>query len=98
MSHGLFDLFAEESPNSPALRNVTLPHLASLLRHGTPIPLHGGQRNLLSISLPQDSELAGQSIAEIFDRFAELLAVAIIRDQQIQLPRALPCSRAAINY
>jgi Trk K+ transport system NAD-binding subunit len=69
------------------LRNVTLPHLASLLRHGTPIPIHGGQGNLLSISLPQNSELAGQSIAETFDRFPELLAVAIIRDQQIQLPR-----------
>ena len=25
------------------LRNVTLPHLASLLRHGTPIPIHDGQ-------------------------------------------------------
>jgi len=69
------------------LRNVTLPHLASLLRHGTPIPIHGGQGNLLIISLPQNSELAGRSIAEIFDRFPELLAVAIIRDQQIQLPR-----------
>jgi CIC family chloride channel protein len=69
------------------LRNVTLPHLASLLRHGTPIPIHGGQGNLLSISLPQNSELAGRSIAETFDRFPELLAVAIIRDQQIQLPR-----------
>jgi CIC family chloride channel protein len=69
------------------LRNVTLPHLASLLRHGTPIPIHGGQGNLLIISLPQNSELAGRSIAETFDRFPELLAVAIIRDQQIQLPR-----------
>ena len=24
------------------LRNITLPHLGSLLRHGTPIPIHGG--------------------------------------------------------
>src|SRR6266545_4391788 len=69
------------------LRNVTLPHLASLLRHGTPIPIHGGQGNLLAVNLPQNSQLAGRSIAEVFERFPELLAVAIIRDQQIQLPR-----------
>ena len=25
------------------LRNVTFPHLASLLRHGTPIPIHGAK-------------------------------------------------------
>ena len=69
------------------LRNVTLPHLASLLRHGTPIPIHGGQGNLLTVSLPENSQLAGRSIAEVFEKFPELLAVAIIRDQRIQLPR-----------
>lgn len=69
------------------LRNVTLPHLASLLRHGTPVPIHGGQGILMTVNLPDDSKFAGRSIAEVFDRFPELLAVAIIRDQQIQLPR-----------
>jgi CIC family chloride channel protein len=69
------------------LRNITLPHLASLLRHGTPIPIHGGQGNLLTVNIPEGSKIAGRSIAEVFERFPELLAVAIIRDQQIQLPR-----------
>lgn len=69
------------------LRNVTLPHLASLLRHGTPIPIHGGQGNLSNIGLPQDSLLAGRTIEEVFEPFPELLAVAIIRDQQILMPR-----------
>jgi len=69
------------------LRNVTLPHLASLLRHGTPIPIHGGQGHLLTVNLAENSQLAGRSVAEVFERFPELLAVAIIRDQQIQLPR-----------
>src|SRR6516162_8163628 len=69
------------------LRNITLPHLASLLRHGTPIPIHGGQGILLSVNLPEDSQFAGRKIVEVFEKFPELLVVAIIRKQQIQLPR-----------
>jgi CIC family chloride channel protein len=69
------------------LRNITLPHLASLLRHGTPIPIHGGQGVLTTVSLPENSPLAGRTVAEVFDQHPELLLVAIIRKQQIQLPR-----------
>jgi len=69
------------------LRNVTFPHLASLLRHGTPIPIHGGEGSLLTVSIAKNSQLADQTIAEVFERFPELLAVAIIRDQHIELPR-----------
>ncbi len=69
------------------LRNVTLPHLASLLRHGTPIPIHGGEGSLLTVSMPEDSQITGRTIAEVFEQFPELLAVAIIRDHKIQLPR-----------
>jgi len=68
------------------LRNVTLPHLASLLRHGTPIPIHGGQGKLLTVNISKHSALANQQIADIFERFPDLLAVAIIRDQEVQLP------------
>jgi cell volume regulation protein A len=52
-----------------------------------PIPIHGGQGNLLTVNLPQNSQLDGRSIGEVFEQFSELLAVAIIRDQQILLPR-----------
>ena len=69
------------------LRNITLPHLASLLRHGTPIPIHGGQGYLLTVNIAENSPLANRKIAEVFEQFPELLAVAIIRDQRIQLPR-----------
>ena len=69
------------------LRNVTLPHLASLLRHGTPVPILGGQGILMTVNLPDDSKFAGRSIAEVFDQFPELVVVAIIHKQQIQLPR-----------
>jgi len=68
------------------LRNVTLPHLASLLRHGTPIPIHGGQGKLLTVNIGEHSALANRPIADIFEQFPDLLAVAIIRDQEVQLP------------
>jgi Trk K+ transport system NAD-binding subunit len=42
---------------------------------------------LLIVNLPETSQLADRSIAEVFERFPELLAVAIIRGKQIQLPR-----------
>ena len=69
------------------LRNVTFPHLASLLRHGTPIPIHGGQGRLLTVNIGKRSQLANRLIADIFEQFPDILAVAIIRDQQVQLPR-----------
>src|SRR5262245_53322442 len=69
------------------LRNVTFPQLASLLRHGTPIPIHGGQGRLLTVNVGKRSQLANRLIADIFEQFPDLLAVAIIRDQQVQLPR-----------
>jgi chloride channel protein, CIC family len=69
------------------LRNVTLPHLASLLRHGTPIPIHGGQGKLLTVNIDKRSAFANRLIADVFEQFPDLLAVAIIRDQQVQLPR-----------
>jgi Trk K+ transport system NAD-binding subunit len=69
------------------LRNVTMPHLASLLRHGTPIPIHGGQGELLTVNVSEHSQLADRVIADVFEQFPDLLAVAIIRDQRVELPR-----------
>jgi chloride channel protein, CIC family len=73
------------------LRNVTFPHLASLLRHGTPIPIHGGQGELLTVNIGEHSQLANRVIADVFEQFPELLAVAIIRDHQVHLPRGSTC-------
>jgi CIC family chloride channel protein len=69
------------------LRNITVPHLASLLRHGTPIPIHNGQGSLVTVNIDDNSALANHKISEVFERFPELIAVAIIRDQTTQLPR-----------
>ena len=45
------------------LRNVTIPHLASLLRHGTPIPIHNGQGTILMLMIDPKSQLAGSAIS-----------------------------------
>ena len=42
--------------------------------------------SILTVIVDADSQLAGQAIEEIFERFPDLLAVAIIRGQQVQLP------------
>ena len=41
----------------------------------------------MTVNVPNDSKFAGRSIADIFDQFPELVVVAIIHKQQIQLPR-----------
>jgi CIC family chloride channel protein len=69
------------------LRNVTFPHLASLLSYGTPIPIHGGQGKLLTVKISEDSPLAGRTIGETFEQFPHLVAAAIIRDKEVELPR-----------
>jgi CIC family chloride channel protein len=69
------------------LRGVTLPHLASLVRHGTPIPIHNGQGQLLAVNIGAQSKMAGRTIASTFGQFPDFVAVAIIRNQQVQLPR-----------
>jgi hypothetical protein len=38
--------------------------------YGTPIPIHGGQGNLLTVNLPQNSQLDGRSIGEVFEQFS----------------------------
>jgi Trk K+ transport system NAD-binding subunit len=58
-----------------------------LLRHGTPVPIHGGEGNLFTVNIAAGSRIAGRSVAEVFEQFPEILAVAIIRDQRVHLPR-----------
>jgi CIC family chloride channel protein len=69
------------------LRNITLPHLATLLRHGTPIPIHNGQGKLSSVAIFEGSPLAGQTVADMSHHYPELVAVAVIRNQQVLFPR-----------
>src|SRR5262249_1799176 len=50
-------------------------------------PSHGGQGRLLIVNVGKHSPLANRLIADVLEQFPDLLAVAIIRDQQVQLPR-----------
>lgn len=68
------------------LRGITSPKLVNLLRFGTPVPIHGSQAVLFSVQVQEGSHIAGQSIAEIFEKFPDLIAVAIIRGQKVTLP------------
>src|SRR5215471_892557 len=40
------------------LRGISFPHLASLLRYGRPIPIHGGQGCLFATNIVADSKIA----------------------------------------
>ena len=39
------------------------------------------------MNIGEHSQLADRLVADVFEQFPDLLAVAIIRDQQVQLPR-----------
>jgi Trk K+ transport system NAD-binding subunit len=41
----------------------------------------------VAVDIADNSQITGRTIAEVFERFPQLLAVAIIRDQRIELPR-----------
>lgn len=69
------------------LREVTFPQLNSLLRHGNPIPIHSGQAALFTVNISKGSDFSGQTVVQVFGKFADLVAVAVIRDQQVQLPK-----------
>jgi Trk K+ transport system NAD-binding subunit len=42
---------------------------------------------LLTVNVSEHSQLADRAIADVFEQFPDLLAVAIIRDQRVELPR-----------
>lgn len=71
------------------LRGLTFPKLVDLLRHGTPVPIHGSQAMLFSVQVADAGQIAGQTIAEVFEQFPDLVAVAVIQGQQITLPRGM---------
>jgi CIC family chloride channel protein len=69
------------------LSGITFPHLAALLRHGQPIHIHGGQGRLLALSIAKHSELDGRTISELAEQFPNFVAVAIVRNGHVELPR-----------
>lgn len=76
-----------EGSSTLNLGGLTLPQLDTLLRHGHPIPIHGGKAELFAVDIAQGSRLAGRTVAEVFRDFADLVAVAVIRDQSVLVPR-----------
>jgi CIC family chloride channel protein len=69
------------------LRNVTFPHLASLLRYDTPIPIHGGHGELLTVHIGEHSQLADRSLPTSSSNFLSYLQSPLSGDEHVQLPR-----------
>jgi len=66
---------------------LSLPQLADLLRLGKTILIHNGQVELFSTDISKGSRLAGRTVAETFSEFPNLVLVAVIRDNQVTVPR-----------
>jgi CIC family chloride channel protein len=66
---------------------LSLPQLADLLRLGQTLSIHNGQVELFATDISRRSKLAGQTVAEAFGKFPNLILVAVIRDNQVLVPR-----------
>ncbi len=69
------------------LRDLNFPELSTLIRHGGSIAIGGGQARLFAVGISPGSSLAGKTVAEAFSDFPGLVAVAVIRDQTVLVPR-----------
>jgi CIC family chloride channel protein len=69
------------------LGEVRLPKLVNLLRYGDSIPVAGDQASLVSLSIEPGSKLDGASVAAGLGAVAEVTAVAILRGDEMQVPR-----------
>lgn len=76
------------------LHGLIFPQLDALLRHGNPIPILDGQAELFAVNIGERSELAGRTVAEAFGEFANLVVVAVIREQQVLVPRGMSALQA----
>jgi len=66
---------------------LSLPQLADLLRLGKTLSIHNGQVELFATDIPRRSKLAGQTVADAFGEFPNSILVAVIRDNQVSVPR-----------
>jgi len=66
---------------------ITLPRLASLLRFGQPIPVVHGKGMLVSLMIEPGAALDGQAVAEAIGSVEGATAVAVLRDEEMIVPR-----------
>jgi chloride channel protein, CIC family len=78
-----------QGKSSVNLGDLNFPELSALIRRGGSIAIGGGQARLFEVSISPGSLLAGRSVAEAFSDFRGLVAVAVIRDQTVLVPRGV---------
>jgi CIC family chloride channel protein len=66
---------------------LTLPRLVSLLRFGEPIPVTEKAGMLVAIQVEPGSALDGTNVAESVGRFEGATAVAVLRADEMMIPR-----------
>jgi CIC family chloride channel protein len=66
---------------------LSLPQLADLLRLDKTLSVHNGQVELFAMDISKRSKLAGRTVAQAFGEFPNLILVAVIRDNQVSVPR-----------
>lgn len=76
------------------MHGLIFPKLDTLLRHGGPISILDGQAELFTVDVGERSELAGQTVAEVFGDFSSLVVVAVIREQIVMVPRGTTVLKA----
>jgi len=74
---------------------LTLPRLTSLLEYGDPIPVtRDGHGFLITVELEEGSPLAGETVATGLGTVAGLTAVAVLRGDEMTVPRGPTCLEA----
>jgi len=61
--------------------------LSDLLRLEKTMSIHNGQVELFATDISKQSWLAGHTVAEAFGEYPNLILVAVIRDNQVTVPR-----------
>jgi CIC family chloride channel protein len=68
-------------------KELSLPQLSDLLRLEKTMSIHNGQVELFATDISKQSWLAGHTVAEAFGEYPNLILVAVIRDNQVTVPR-----------
>lgn len=77
----------EELPEGLHPADLRLPRLVNLLRFGEPIPVAGKDGLLAAVTIEEGSPLAGRTIADALGLRAGLVAVALLREGALEVPR-----------
>lgn len=77
----------EELPEELRIADLRLPRLVSMLRFGEPISIAGRDGLLAAVTVEEGSEIANRTVAEALGGRPGLVAVALLREDALEVPR-----------